>query len=245
MNNELILQSKNDIPFPEARINIHQPTISEISLIGEESFRMGCQSLTISKNDLSDKDKINLENQTDFEIFMSIMREAKKTTVYTNALLVLTLLFPEYTIQFKTDKILLKKPDKKDESFINEANFSIFRDIINNMFRLNKTFEKSQYNPADKLAAKIAAKLQKGKEKINKLKTGDIKKVAVYSRYVSILAVGEEKDKNDLMQYTVSQLEDEFERFRLKDQFENYVKMKLAGAKDLQEVEDWMKDLYS
>ena len=35
MDNELLLLSSNDIPFLEAQVNIHQPTLSEISLIGE------------------------------------------------------------------------------------------------------------------------------------------------------------------------------------------------------------------
>ena len=73
MDNELLLLSKNDIPFLEAQVNIHQPTISEISLIGEESFFSGCQFLNFSKSMLQTKDKTDLENKSDFEIFMSIM----------------------------------------------------------------------------------------------------------------------------------------------------------------------------
>ena len=32
--NRLLLLSKNDIPFPEGRLVIHQPTIKEIGYIG-------------------------------------------------------------------------------------------------------------------------------------------------------------------------------------------------------------------
>ena len=42
MDNELLLLSNNDIPFVEAQINIHQPRIKEIAMIGEESFFSGC-----------------------------------------------------------------------------------------------------------------------------------------------------------------------------------------------------------
>ena len=73
MLDELLLLSNNDIPFKEAQVNIHQPTIKEISLIGEESFHTGCQFLIFSSSNLADKDKNNLGNKTDFEIFMSIM----------------------------------------------------------------------------------------------------------------------------------------------------------------------------
>ena len=38
MLNDLLLLSGNDIPFIEAQVNIHQPSIKEIAYIGEESF---------------------------------------------------------------------------------------------------------------------------------------------------------------------------------------------------------------
>ena len=45
MNNELLLITGEDIPFIEAQTIIHQPTMKEISLIGEESFLIGSKFL--------------------------------------------------------------------------------------------------------------------------------------------------------------------------------------------------------
>lgn len=243
---EILLLSKNDIPFVEAQVNIHQPTISEISFISEESFHIGCQLLTFSKKLLSQQDKINLENSTDFEIFMSIMN-SKESRVQNNAAInVLTLLFPEYEIKITMDKILFIK--ETFQSSLNENNFYVFQEIIKQMFDMeNSVDEEAQptYNPADALAAKIAEKLKKGQNKaVEKNKSEEFKKIAIFSRYVSILAVGEKKDINDLMQYTVYQLKDEFKRYRMKDKFDMYVKAKMAGAQDLEEVDDWMKDIH-
>ena len=42
MLNKLLLLSKSDIPFEQARLIIHQPTLKEISYIGESSFFSGC-----------------------------------------------------------------------------------------------------------------------------------------------------------------------------------------------------------
>ena len=50
MVNELGLMVKNDIPFNEAQLTIHQPSVKEIGLIGEEDFFIGCQLLTVSKD---------------------------------------------------------------------------------------------------------------------------------------------------------------------------------------------------
>ena len=47
------------------------------------------------------------------------------------------------------------------------------------------------------------------------------------------------------MQYTVYQLFDEFRRFRLKEQNDLYLQLKIAGAKNLDDVKNWMSDIHS
>ena len=244
MNNDLLLLSKNDIPFTQARVNIHQPTIKEISLISEESFHIGCQFLNFSIDNLSYEDKINLVNKTNFEVFMSVMNSKEKAKYKVDALLVLTLLFPEHHIKITTDKILLERDGII--SSIDNLNFEDFKDILSEMFCLkDKNNQSGTYNPANEYAAKIAEKFKKRQEKLAKDKGMDLKKIAVFSRYVSILAVGEHKDINKLMEYTVYQLKDEFTRFQKKQEFDFYIKAKMAGAKDLEEVDNWMDDIHS
>lgn len=245
MNNELLLLSKNDIPFKEAQVNIHQPTIKEISLIGEDTFRLACQFLIFSKDNLSDKDKVVLENSSDFDIIMSIMNEPSGVKYRFMVYLLLTLLFPKLEIDFKRDKIaLLGKDEQKDFcTEINSENFNAFKDILKNIFNIEKTEGDGQYNPSDGLAKRIAEKFKKRQEQLAKRKDGN-GKIAIYSRYISILAVGLQKDMNELMEYTVYQLEDEFKRFQLKQTFDFYRQAKLAGAQDLDEVDNWMDDIH-
>jgi hypothetical protein len=50
---------------------------------------------------------------------------------------------------------------------------------------------------------------------------------------------------NELLQYTVYQLFDEFRRFKMKEEYDIYVQAKMAGAKDLDEIENWMSDIHS
>ena len=243
MDNELLLQSNNDIPFPEAQITIHQPTIKEISLIGEENFFAGCQLLIFSKEKLSEKDKSGLENKDDFDIFMSIV-SSKEVVKYKNSVfMLLTLLFPNYAIKFTDTEILLANKDNSTR--INKENFDIFKDILNSMFLLNdEEMSGSKYNPADARAQKIADKLKKSKEKIAQSKGEQESKVAIFSRYISILSVGLSKDKNQLMNYTVFQLKDEFLRFQKKQAFDAYVQAKIAGAENLEEVDNWMENIH-
>ena len=241
MLDELLLQSGNDVPFYQAQISIHQPRLNEIAYIGENNFHIGSHFLTFSKNNLPTEDKINLEGQSDFNIFMSVMNSKDKAKHKTDALLVLALLFPTAKIKIEKNKILLHL--ENFSSSINESNYNEFKNIISQIFCLD-TAEEDGFNPADDLARKIAEKIKKAKEKKSKLKDEGTDKISIYSRYVSILAVGLQKDKNELMNYTIPQLRDEFKRFELKQNFDIYIKAKLAGAKDLEEVQNWMEEIH-
>ena len=238
--NNLSLLTGADIPFPEGRLVIHQPTIKEIGFIGENTFFLGCGFLSFSKDILSDGDKSRLEEIDDFNILMSIMCGKEKMHYKYDAMMVLSLLFPQHKIQFKNNEIFLLS--EANMSRINEQNYDTFKDILVNMFVLSDNEHMiGQYNPADKRAAKIAERLQNRKKKSG---NNEKKKVAIFSRYISVLAVGEKKDINSLMDYTVYQLKDEFERFQKKQNFDFNMKARLAGATDLEDVDNWMEDIH-
>ena len=232
LNNDLLFLSGNDIPFIEAQLTIHQPTIKEIGLIGEDVFFTGCQLLNFSKNLLNAEDKISLEDQTNFDILIAILREQnavmQKNRNCVN--MVLALLFPNYSIQFKNDCILLRQEGDKSEYQINRNNYETFKEIISIMFNL-KQDETTTFNPSGELASRIAQKLQKRHQKLAQEKPD--KKIDILSRYVSILSVAQSKDMNILLNYTVYQLYDEFKRNELKMNYDIYLEAKMAGAKDL------------
>ena len=50
---------------------------------------------------------------------------------------------------------------------------------------------------------------------------------------------------NELMDYSVYQLKDEFQRFQKKQAYDMYISAKMAGAKDLDEVDHWMDEIHS
>lgn len=244
MNNELLLLSGNDIPFIEASITVHPLTIREIAFIGEEAFFTGCELLKFSKDILMVEDKINLSNYSDFQILMSIMNDnsvAMQNNV-SSARMVLDLLFPLYTVTISPVGIICTQ-DGELCGAITEQNFDAFKQLIKQIFCLDKTSNSQEYDPTGDLAKKIADKFKKRKQQLAELKQKP-EKVAILSRYISILAVGEHKDINNLMNYTVYQLFDEFHRFELKLAYDMNIKARLAGAKDVKEPEDWMKDIH-
>ena len=246
MIGDLLLLSGNDIPFPGARINIHQPTLKEIAMIGEEQFFIGCGFLNFSKDLLNDQDKTRLSNYNDFDIFMSIVINQTKDTKRSleAAFLVLTLIFPLYQISVRDNMIILS--NEQGEYQLNRNNFNEFKEILTAMFNLNIGGKDGQnYNPAGDMANRIAEKFKKRHEQLSKLakeQIGDGKRISILSRYASILAIGLQISLNEIMQWTVCQLYDEFQRFQLKVQWDAYIQARMAGAKDLEEVDNWMID---
>ena len=248
MLNDLLLLSGNDIPFPAAHLVIHQPTLKEIAYIGEEAFYSGCEMLKISKDRFKEEDKNHLEQLTNFDILMSIILtddvniQQKKLYI----LMVLSLIFPQLTISFNSSCILLK--DNEGQEFkIDNSNFEEFKQILDEMFCLtvgDKDGEGREYNPQDPLAERIARKLNARKQKLNEIKSMNPEKIAILSRFVSVLAIGQKQDINSFLNYTVYQIFDTFNRYELKMNYDIYLQAKMAGAKDLKEVEDWMKDIH-
>lgn len=245
MINDLLLLSGKDIPFIEGSVTIHPPTIGEIALIGEEAFYSGCELLKFSKDILTTEDNLRLSQYTDFDILMSIIsdKSGSLTQNVSCAQMVLDLIFPLYTVICIPQAIILKWPDRDEVAgSITSQNFDAFKQIIEAMFCLKRTASEV-YNAQGELAKKIADKFKKRKQQLAELKQKP-NKVAILSRYISILTVGEHKDMNSFMNYTVYQLFDEFQRFELKMAHDVYFKARLAGAKDIKEPEDWMKDLH-
>lgn len=249
---DLLLLSGNEIPFPEAQINIHQPKIKEIAYVNQNFF-IGCQYLTFNKENLNTKDKNLLENFSDFQVLMKILSNddisIKKNKIAME--LVLLLLFPGYQSNFLPNSIMLFRKNQNnniERHIIDENNFKKFKGIIEEMFCLNKIFNSitNKYNPGGPQAAALVQKFRKRQQKIAELKRKkDEKPISIFSQYISILSVGLKKDMNELLEYTIYQLFDEFERFKLKEEYDLYVKAKMAGAKDLEEIKNWMGNIHS
>ena len=96
------------------------------------------------------------------------------------------------------------------------------------------------------MANRIAEKFKKRHEQLMKIanEQNKNKQISILSRYASILAIGLQLSLNEIMQWTVSQLYNEFQRFQMKMQWDAYIQAKMAGAKDLEEVDNWMIDFH-
>ena len=240
-----LLISGNSIPFPEGKVMVGQPKLKQLLTLGEKNYLQAISLLTFSKEILSDKDKILLKDISDFDVLMSIMTDKSKESqvIRNNALMVLTLLFPDFIIRLLPASIELEKEENK--FYIDNRNFEEFKQILKQMFCLEEHNEKNpEYNPGGSKAAAIAEKLKKAR--MQKQQTSaEHKEIIIISKYVSILSVGLKLNINEIeSEYTLYQLFEQQKRFSLKEQNDIYLKAKLAGAKDLKEIDNWMDDIH-
>ena len=159
MNIELALMTGVDIPIIEYQTTIHQPTIKEISMIGEDEFFTGIQILTIDANKIV-SENIQINN---FQLLTEILSEDKNKK---NTLInVLTLLFPKYTFLFTPSSIIFRTDNNEKTLIIDEDNFVHLQDILKQMFCLSsKTV--NDFNPEGEKAKEIAQKLQRARQRV-------------------------------------------------------------------------------
>lgn len=242
---KLILDTAGDIPFKEAQVVIHQPTIKELSMIGgEQAMLIAAETLT---KDYQNLDEVAKMSVTNFDIIMMIMKKNETIKKIVND--ILFLLFPDYQIIYTPTSILLQEVTTKTTSIIDQANFEIFANIIYSIFCLEEFWGEGSiqdYNPSGPRAAALVEKFKKKKELLAEMKRqrGDTdENESLLQRYLSILAVGENKDKNILSNYTVFQLIEEYKRFIRKEEFDFTVSAKLAGAQKIKDAKDWMTNI--
>lgn len=246
--NPLMLMSGVDIPFPEIQMAVHQPTILEISYIGELNYFAGLQLLCIDKSTLvlsSTEDNSRLDAMSNFQIFMTMMTEQqpgiedKKAQVIS----VFELLFPGFRVQF-TPRCLFFNNGQGSSFTLDDVTFEKFQEILKPQIAVFKGAD-GGYNPVGKKAQEIANKLMKGKQKIAELKGEARNQGSILARYVSILTIGlNTMSFQDCLNLTVYQMFDLVERYGLYVSWDLDIKSRLAGGKPEDKPDDWMKNIH-
>ena len=241
MDIRLALITGVDIPIPELQATLHQPTIKEISYIGEKDFLVGIQCLSIQKT-MVVQDESLLSTTSNFQIFMTIMNDKNTQDKKQCVLSAMNLLFPGYMI-FITPRAISMNCDKGNV-IIDEGNFEKFQQIISQVFCLSKS-DASSFNPGDAKAKAIADKLMKGRQKIAAEKAAGNGDGSVFAQYVSTLTVGlGSMSLQDCINLTMYQMYDLVERYSLYINWDIDLKSRLAGAKPDKPVDNWMKQIH-
>ena len=102
---QLALMTGVDIPIPDCNLVIHQPTIKEISFMGEKEYFLAIQTLSLDKRSLVE-DETLLTDLTNFKIFMTIITDKASLEVKKIVEKAFSLLFPNYSISIINRSII-------------------------------------------------------------------------------------------------------------------------------------------
>ena len=243
MDARLALMAGGDIPIPECKLILHQPTIKEISFLGEHDFFVGVQCLSLNKT-MFVEDKDALSEVTNFQIFMTIMKEKETADKKICVQQVLALLFPKYNILF-TPRGILFQGEKESVNIDNDKSFEALQEVVRTIFCANTgPMDQQAFNPADEKAREIAQKLMRGRQRVA-AQNGGGGNQSTFSRYLSILTVGlSSMSLQDLIECTMFQLYDLLERYTLYINWDLNIRTRLAGGKPDNSPEDWMRNIH-
>lgn len=243
MDIRLALMAGSDIPIPECRLILHQPTIKEISFLGEDDFFVGVQCLCLNKT-MFVEDKDALSKVTNFQIFMTMMKEKETADKKICVQQVLALLFPKYNVLFTPRGMIFQGGEGDAPMVDSDENFEALQNVIRTIFCANTgPMDQQAFNPVDDKAREIAQKLMRGRQRVAAQNGGGNQ--STFSRYLSILTVGlDSMSLHDLIGCTMFQLYDLLERYTLYTNWDLNIRTRLAGGKPDSQPEDWMKNIH-
>ena len=238
----LALMTGIDIPCIELQTVFHQPTLKEISFIGETDFFTGVQCLLINKKLITIQGNFDLDSLSNFHIFMMIMKEekAKKESVKQ----VLSLIFPNYSLVFTPQSLILSSD--QGQILLDENNFTQFQESVKPFLSpgfKDGTDGTSTFNPQGAKAEEIARKLMRGRERVAAQKNQG--SGSVLSQYLSVLTIGiSSMSLEDLINLTLFQFFDLMERYMLYSNWDVDMRARMAGATNDKPIENWMKSIH-
>lgn len=237
---QLALICGSDIPIPECQIVLHQPTMREIALIGDNDFFTAIQTLCVNKNMIAQGETL-LANTNNFQIFMTIMQEKEAKDKREAVIQLFPLIFPGYKVLLTPRSILIEK--EENLLTIDETNFEALQKILQQVFCINSgPMETQSFNPSNAKAKEIADKLMKARQRVAAQKQ---EKGSIFTQYISVLTIGlNSMSIYDCANLTMYQLFDLVERYMLYTNWDLDIRSRLAGAKVEKQPENWMKKIH-
>lgn len=236
----LALMTGVDIPIPELQLTVHQPTIREISMVGEQEFFIGIQVLCVNKN-MYIQDESLLATTTNFQIFMAMMTEKEAADKKEAVIQVLSLILPKFKVVFTPRSMMFSQGE--ETVIIDEGNFEKLQEILSQQFCI-KGSDQEQFNPQSQKAREIAQKLMKARQKVAAIKASE-NSSSMFAQYLSTLTIGiNSMSLKDCMELTMYQLYDLIERYSLYINWDIDIRSRMAGAKVDKPVENWMKQIH-
>lgn len=240
MDTRLALMTGVDFPIEECQLIAHQPSIEEISYLGEEDFFIGVQTLCISKT-MVIEDKSVLSQVSNFQVFMTVMND--KSTINKKQQVESVLQLMGLGKAAFTPRSLILTDDKNNTHIVDDSNFDALQEGIRLITcAKNGPMDQQAFNPANDRAKEIADKLMRGRARVAAQKGNSTG--SAFSRYLSVLSIALNVLPSQLQKLTMFQLYDLMERYALWVNWDLDIRTRLAGGKPDSHPDDWMKNIH-
>lgn len=244
------LRGEIDFPISEMGVVIHQPRFEEIAYVGEYCMYFFLQILDLTIESLYEcgiEKTEKIEKMSNFDVLLYFINN--DVDVKECFISMLTLLFPLYNIELKEDCISFTFiKDNSIIGFLNKKNYNCFKEVCQGIFPVgvNKISSLEKILTTGKIGEDIKNKMIQRQKKLNELKSNnnssDIE-VDVFGKYCVILSIGLAIDYEVLKKRTIFTIQSMFVAFINKREYESFVQLKIAGAKDIKNVEDWIEKI--
>ena len=256
---ELLLMTGEPIPLKDYSVKIHQPSIKEIALIGEDEFFQGLSIFTLDSTPLinflqslehtEEEEAALIDSITDYDNLLFILQataqigDSNSVDIEGMARTIFKLVMSDHSFIFNketSDMILMAKREDLHSIVVDREFFSQVKKVVSEIFIFDKLFGKSEKTEMSAAAQKIADKIAKSEAKIKKINGDGGEEGSFFARIISIMGI--QKDINYLTDLTVYQLNNQFERMNLFVNSEQSWQAILAGASDTEMI-DWYKKI--
>lgn len=239
-----------NIPIPVLKQELHQPTIKEIALMGEE-YCFSCVSVFKMSDgkQLSQKVKqekgLNMEF-SDFEAFMQLVLTEGNLNKQIESFFFL--LFPTLSkIVWTESTFSMQFNNTKKAIVMTPSIFQEIKNVILIMFCLDGKSQSEEFNPINDRAAKIAEKLKRHRERIAKQNQNMQEDVDdnddFLSNMISCFSAVGQIPVTDILNYTYYQLIQQFRRSMMLKSATDQIRMSVMGGLKSEDVIDWQKPL--
>lgn len=252
MVDALKLLAGTPLPVPQLGLEIHQPKLKEIALLGEKELYQTYSLLTLTKEkylkmveaksegnvEMLESVKNKLMFMNDFQLILETALQ--DSSLHSNLMGFLYIVFPKakkITVELNFLIISWLDPDSK-ETLITDIEFQHLSPIFDKMFNTGNT-EKEEFNPINDKAAEIAAKIEARRKRLAREKGEEKVEKSALATGISVLATADGIPLDVILNYTIPQLYYQLERSRKYSEYQTQITLgAFAGLKDV-EIADW------
>lgn len=253
---QLLLMTGNEIPLLYIQETLHQPTIEELALLGEENFYLALGLFKMANKEEYERQllRLNIVNDNPFIQELDIFLQAISTKIetYTNILdSFFQLLFPSLQgINWNQGEMVVFRFHEKNIILSNEIFLDLQEniDLIFNTSSKDGGSDKFNVNENDSKAMQIKKDLERARERVarqneNLKNRGEKSSSSTLSNMLSTVSTRDGIDINTLKKYTFYQLSIQYNRTMLYSQYRSQMTMSAFGGIKGEDIIKWYENI--